>query len=131
MARRSELRTNFTTSRDPRLVVVVGPCASGKSTLVEGLRSRGYRAMVCGQEHSEIPNLWQHANPDVVVALSVDLPTLRQRRSPSWSESIYLRQLRRLQSALAAADLVLDTTRLDQDATLESVLSHLSPSEAP
>ena len=111
---------------DPRLVVVVGPCASGKSTLVAGLRRHGYRAMVCGQEHSEIPTLWRHANPDVVVALDVDLPTLRRRRSPSWSEVIYLRQRRRLTAAVAAADLVLDTSRLDETATLESVLTLLN-----
>ncbi len=41
-------------------IVVVGPCAAGKSTLVETLQVRGYDAHVSGQEHSAIASLWQH-----------------------------------------------------------------------
>ena len=114
-------------SPDPRHVVVVGPCASGKSTLVAALRRLGYRATVCGQEHSEIPTLWRRAEPDVLVALDVDLPTLRQRRGDDWPEWLYQVQHRRLREASAAADLRLDTTGLDQEAVLTWVTDLLCP----
>ena len=110
---------------DSPRVVVVGPCASGKSTLVTGLRRLGFRAMVCGQEHSEIPSLWRHTDPDVVVALEVDLPTIRRRRGEEWPEWLYLVQRRRLREATAAADLRLNTSTLDQDAVLRRVAAQL------
>lgn len=115
--------------RDDRLIVVVGPCASGKSTLVAGLRAQGYRAMVSGQEHSEIPTLWRRQKPDVTIGLLVDLATVRCRRSSAWSEEIYRRQQTRLQSAYAAADLLIDTAVLDQAETLRRAVSllHGSP----
>lgn len=116
---------NTDASTDHRSVVVVGPCASGKTTLVSGLRSRGYDAMVCGQEHSEIAMLWRHSEPDVVIALAVDLPTVRQRRGAAWPEAIYVEQQRRLAAAVAAADLVLDTSRLDREETLASAVALL------
>ena len=89
--------------------MVVGTCASGKSTLVAALREAGIDASVCAQEHSEIPTLWNHTKPDVLVLLDVDLATIRARRSPTWPEPIYDAQLRRLENARAAADLIIDT----------------------
>lgn len=112
-------------TRDPRRIVVVGPCASGKSTLVSALRRLGYRAMVSGQEHSEIPTLWRHAGPDIVVALDVDLPTLRRRRGEEWPEWLYRLQRQRLRGAVAAADLRVDTSTLDPDPVLRRVTDWL------
>lgn len=100
---------------DRRRVVVVGPCASGKSTLAGALRTLGYDANVCGQEHSGVPDLWQRAGPDVLIALHVDLPTVRQRRGSTWSETLYAAQRQRLVPAFAAADLVLDSTALSTE----------------
>ena len=97
----------------PLRVVVVGPCASGKSTLVRGLRDLGYDAIACGQEHSEIATLWRHAEPDVLIALLVDLPTVRRRRGDDWPERLHEVQKHRLAPAVAAADLVLDSAELD------------------
>lgn len=113
--------------RDDRLIVVVGPCASGKSTLVNGLRTLGYRAMVSGQEHSEIPTLWRRSRPDITIGLVVDLATIRARRSPEWSESIYQRQQARLRDAYAASDLRIDTSSHDSSATLAAVVQLLDP----
>ena len=110
---------------DRRRIVVVGPCASGKSTLVEGLRRLGYRAMVSGQEHSEIPTLWRHAEPDIVVALDVDLPALRRRRGEEWPEWLYRLQRKRLWGAVAAADLRVDTSALGPDPILQRVAEWL------
>lgn len=118
-------------ARDRRRIVVVGPCASGKSTLVEGLRRLGYRAMVSGQEHSEIPTLWRHAEPDIVVALDVDLPSLRRRRGEEWPEWLYRLQRRRLREAIAAADLLVDTSALDRDPVLGRVTDWLQRRPPP
>ena len=111
--------------RSPR-IVLVGPCASGKSTLAARLQAHGLDAHVCGQEHSAIRNLWQRTAPDVLVALDIDLPTLRSRRSPAWPESLYRTQRERLAPAFAAADMVIDTASNDADAVAHSVLGWLA-----
>jgi hypothetical protein len=92
-------------------VVVVGHCASGKSTLVANLRSDGIDAVASAQEHSEIAELWKRSNADVLIYLDVDLETVRRRRSPEWPAMIYALQEARLRSAREAADLVIDTAR--------------------
>ena len=63
-------------------VAVVGRCASGKSTLVAALQELGVDAYAVAQEHSAVPTLWQHADPDLLIYLDVDLETIRSRRSP-------------------------------------------------
>jgi hypothetical protein len=108
-----------------RRVVVVGPCASGKTTLVGGLRSLGYQAVVCGQEHSEISSLWRRSAPDVLIALDVDLETIRRRRGQTWPAVIYERQRQRLAEAMAAADLILDVSNMSEVAVLARVLRTL------
>jgi hypothetical protein len=113
------------------LVVVVGPCASGKTTLATGLQRLGYDAIVCGQEHSDIPTLWRHPGPGFVVALQVDLPALRRRRDDSWPEWLYLVQQRRLRAAAAAAALRVDTSTLDPDSVLRHVAAHLARAVQP
>lgn len=115
------------TPAEPRSlrVVVVGPCASGKSTLAKRLRARGYDAYVCGQEHSEISSLWRHLDPDAVIALDVDLATVRRRRGPDWPETIFREQLRRLREARAAANVTIDTVRLGADAAEREALRAL------
>ena len=115
---------------DPRRIVVVGPCASGKTTLVHGLRSCGFRAMVSGQEHSEIPSLWRRTDPDITIGLTVDLATIRRRRSPSWPEPIYRRQQERLHTAFAEASILIDTSTLGPKETLQAVLDLLRATSA-
>lgn len=108
------------------LVVVVGPCAAGKSTLAAGLRRLGFRAMVSGQEHSDIPTLWRRAEPDVVVALGVDLDTIRRRRDDeAWPEWLYVLQRERLAQAERAAAIQIDTTTGDADDVLARVAAFL------
>jgi GTPase SAR1 family protein len=114
----------------PIRVVVVGPCASGKSTLAERLRARGIDAYVCAQEHSEVETLWLHLGPEVVIALDVDLTTVRARRGADWPEAIFREQRRRLAAARAAADVVIDTAAHDADATVDAALRALSQYEA-
>lgn len=103
-------------------IVVVGPCASGKSTLANQLRELGHDVRVSGQEHSSIRNLWRKIDHDVLVALEIDLDTVRARRSPSWPEDVYQRQQERLRDAYAAADIVIDTATASPDEAVRLVL---------
>lgn len=106
-------------------IVVVGPCASGKTTLVDALKERGYDARVVAQEHSIIRDLWRKRNPDVVIALDLDLEKVRERRSPTWSSDIYEVQHQRLRDAFEAADLMIDTGMHDIDTALRMTLDLL------
>jgi deoxyadenosine/deoxycytidine kinase len=106
-------------------IVIVGPCASGKSTLSARLRERGYDAAVCSQEHSEIATLWRHSQPDVLIALDIDLAAIRARRGREWPETIYRVQIERLKSARAAADVIIDATKLSAEEVLNVALNFL------
>jgi hypothetical protein len=106
---------------DSPRVVVVGPCASGKSTLVENLRAAGIDARVSGQEHSAIRDLWRRLEPDLLVYLDVDLDTIRLRRSPHWPEQLYVLQHTRLHGARETADLVIDTSVTSAEETTAQV----------
>jgi len=114
----------------PPRIVVVGTCASGKSTLVSELRARGYDAHSCAQEHSAIPELWNHSWPDLLIYLDVDLATVRRRRSAVWPESIFRAQLQRLERARATADIVIGTGRIGPDESVglvEALVSERFP----
>ena len=119
-----------TVTAESRKVVVVGPCASGKSTLVTALRALGYDAHVSGQEHSEIATLWQHSQPDVLIALDVDITAVRDRRSDSWPEGLHDLQVQRLGDASRAADLAIDTTTLSPQTVVDRVVAFLERPEA-
>ena len=113
-----------------RKIVVVGPCAAGKSTLVTALRELGYDAHASGQEHSEIAMLWQHSHPDVLIALEVDISAVRDRRGGSWPEWLHDRQVRRLAAASRAADLAIDTTGISPQTVVDRVVAYLQRREA-
>jgi len=113
------------TYSDPRRIVVVGPCAAGKSTLVSALQSLGYDARVSGQEHSEISTLWQHADPDVLIVLDVDIAAVRERRGGPWPEWLHDLQVKRLAAASEAADLAIDTTTHSAQTVIEHVVAYL------
>lgn len=106
-------------------IVVVGPCASGKSTLVAALQALGYDAHVSAQEHSAVRSLWRHTQPDVVIALAADIAAVRARRGDDWPEWLHDLQVQRLQGAAAAADLSIDTTNLDPESVSSRVLDYL------
>jgi adenylate kinase family enzyme len=106
-------------------IVVVGPCASGKTTLARELGRAGIPVRICGQEHSSIKDFWRTMNPDVLVVLSIDLQTLRTRRHESWPEHLFFVQQLRLASAFASADLVIDTTRESPQQAADLVRRHL------
>jgi epoxyqueuosine reductase QueG len=115
---------------DSRRIVVIGPCASGKTTLVARLKDLGYDAHACGQEHSEITELWRHLNPAVVIGLQIDLDTLRQRRSATWSDRLYARQLTRLESGYDRADMLIDCDTFNADEVIRQVVDWLVKTHA-
>ncbi len=99
-----------------QLIAIVGPCASGKSTLGERLRQQGYHVRTAAQEHSYVPGMWQMSNPDYLIYLDVGLDVLRRRRgNPRWSEQEWQAQQQRLAHARGHADLIIATDALTLD----------------
>jgi hypothetical protein len=106
-------------------VVVTGPCASGKTTLVHALREVGIDAYNVAQEHSGIKKLWKKKNPDILVLLDVDLPSVRQRREVPWGEERLILQRERLKDARENANLFVQTNNLSKEEVLEAVLAFI------
>lgn len=103
------------------LIGLVGVCASGKSTLRQGLEARGYRVKHIAQEHSYVKDMWRRVtNPDILVFLDASYPVTLQRRVLNWSEAEWAEQQRRLTHARENADLYIQTDEL----TPEQVLYH-------
>jgi cytidylate kinase len=113
------------------LIGLVGPCASGKSTLAGALEQRGYRVRHIAQEHSYVKDMWRKiTNPDVLIFLDASYPLTVERRKLNWTEADYLEQHRRLDHARAHANFYLLTDTLTREQVLESVLKFLE-SKAP
>lgn len=102
------------TASSPR-ILVVGPCAAGKTTLVARLRAHGLDASACAQEHSGVPYLWQLSKPDLVVFLDADRDTIGARRGVEWPVALDRAQRQRLARARSQADIYLDSSRLTAD----------------
>lgn len=110
-------------------VGVVGPCKSGKSTLVRGLQTAGYPASQIAQEHSFAPSMWQQiAKPDVLIYLQCDYETTIAR-GLHWMQKEYEDQQPRLAHARKHADLELATDVVDPGEVLEKVLIFLRTKE--
>ena len=68
-------------AKKPPLIAIVGPCASGKTLLVQALKERGYNAREVRQEHSYVPTMWQRiTQPDVLIYLDVSEEIALKRR---------------------------------------------------
>ncbi len=106
-------------------VAVVGPCASGKTTLVGRLRAVGVEAKSIAQEHSGVSALYERTPADVLVYLDVSLGAVRARREVSWGPERLEAEARRLTRAREAADLVIDTDSLSAEGVLGEVLRFL------
>jgi deoxyadenosine/deoxycytidine kinase len=102
-------------------IIVVGPCASGKTSLVEKLVHLGYDADTIAQEHSQVPTLWQHNVPDVVIYLDVSFPSILKRREIDWDEAFLAEEKRRLANARQACDLCVNTDKLKEDQVFRRV----------
>lgn len=98
-------------------IVVVGPCAAGKSSLVARLKAHGLDASACAQEHSDVPYLWQLSKPDLVLFLDADRDAIGARRGVAWPAALDRAQRRRLARARAHVNCYIDSSEL----TLEQV----------
>lgn len=111
-------------STRPR-VGVVGPCKSGKSTLVRGLQQAGYEAIQIAQEHSFAPHMWAHiAKPDALIFLDCRYETTIAR-GLNWTRAEYEEQHPRLADARASADLFLETDDVEPEVILEKARAFL------
>ena len=108
------------------LIGVVGNCAAGKTTLVNGLTEHGYRAVNIAQEHSIVKHLWQRKNPDYLVCLSCTLATAKNRREIYWGQERLDDQWQRLAHARAHCDLYLPTDDLTIEEVLQTVIENVN-----
>jgi GTPase SAR1 family protein len=90
-------------------VVIVGPCAVGKSTLQQELTHRGVPARCVAQEHSTVPTLFRRRPQAGLVFLTATWATVHARRPLSTGRAQYLHELVILRTARAEAGLVVHT----------------------
>jgi GTPase SAR1 family protein len=115
-------------ARSRQNIVVVGPCAAGKTTLVNGLIERGFTsARLVAQEHSGVRHLWLwRGRPNVLIYLDVQAATMNRRQGRTdWTEGVRAEQIARLAGARRACDLYLPTDELTIPQVIESVVSFL------
>lgn len=113
-------------SRRP-VVGIVGPCTSGKSTLIANLRRlQQIELRHIAQEHSYVQSMWQQiTHPDWLVFLDVSYPTSMERKKLNWTEAEYQEQQRRLAHARSHADFYVNTDGLTPEQVAEKVLEFL------
>ncbi len=109
------------------LIAVVGPCASGKSSLVKRLKALGYNARHVAQDHAYVPDMWRRlTDPDFLIYLDAELSTIARRRCISWGERHLADKRHRLRHARQHCDLYLPTDDLTEEDVLERVLDFLA-----
>jgi septin family protein len=109
-----------------RTIGIVGPCAAGKTTLVNSLRARGLPVKAIAQEHSYVADMWQRlTNPAVLIFLEVSYPVTLQRRKLNWTQEEYAIEIHRLRHAYQHADLHIATDNLNPGQILEQVIEFL------
>ncbi len=107
-------------------IVIVGPCAAGKTTLVMKLRELGYDAHDVAQEHSDVQTMWRQINqPDVLIYLDASLATIHKRLRVGWEQAYLDKLVFRLADARAHAHFVLGTDNLAIDQVRDRVLDFL------
>lgn len=111
------------------LIVIVGNCCSGKTTLAHLLIEKGYNAKAVLQEHAISKTMWKRSNPDILVHLSCDLVTAKERRSFSWGQRKLDNQRKLLENAHKHADLRIVTNNLSKEEVCEIVIKYLEKSE--
>ena len=108
------------------LIGVVGPCGSGKSTLIAGLEKNNYACRHIAQEHSYVQAMWQIiSKPDLLIYLHSSFENSTQRRKLNWHEKDYQEQLRRLTHAREHAHLVINTDNHTPEQILQLALDFL------
>lgn len=112
------------------VIAVVGPCAAGKTTLISGLRDRGYLVRHIAQEHSYVPQMWELlVNPDYLIYLDVTYQVSKERTDSTWQETIFNKQVNRLRHARDHADLIINTNQISPEQVLTSAIEFLTGDE--
>ncbi len=107
-------------------VVLVGICGSGKTALARRLGRLGYEVRECGQEHSEVPHMWQViSRPDILIYLDASEPIVERRGQRNYVKGFFETQRRRLAHARAHCDLHIMTDDLSESEVLELALEFL------
>ncbi|MBC7233089.1 MAG: hypothetical protein H5T68_07615 [Chloroflexi bacterium] len=107
-------------------IVLVGVCGSGKTALAQGLRKLGYEVRECGQEHSEVPYMWQViSRPDVLIYLDASEEVVYRRGQRHYVTGCVEEQRRRLAHARAHCDLYIMTDELTESQVLDKVREFL------
>lgn len=108
------------------LIGVVGPCGSGKSTLIAGLEKHGFRCRHIAQEHSYVKTMWQViTKPDILIYLECSFDNSTSRRKLNWLPGDHEEQLRRLSHSRQNADIIIDTNTLTPEEVLAQALVQL------
>ncbi len=103
-------------------IVLVGVCASGKTTASQGLAKCGITARAVAQEHSMISNLYQRSGPGLVVVLVASWGTVHRRRRLAWDRDFYRIEWNRLTRARQDAKLILHTDSLTREAVVAAIV---------
>ena len=106
-------------------IAIVGVCASGKTTLVAGLKAAGYDAYNVAQEHSGIHDFWAKRHPDILVMIDATMPAIHKRRVVYWDESRLEVQHKRLADAKAHADLYIQTDKYNAQQVRDKVINFI------
>jgi len=105
---------------------IVGPCASGKTSLTKGLNQYGINAKHIAQEHSYVKDMWKRlSNPDILIYLDVSYKLSIKRKRLNWTYNEYQVQIDRLAHARDHADLYIHTDDLSIDQVLGIVINYL------
>jgi len=108
------------------LIGIVGPCASGKSTLVKRLSIKGINARHIAQEHSYVPAMWEKiTQPAILIFLNVSYLQTIERSNLNWTTLEYQEQLYRLRHANEHAHLHIDTDNLSPELIEKLVITFL------
>jgi deoxyadenosine/deoxycytidine kinase len=109
-----------------KVVGVVGPCGSGKTSLVKRLGDLGINARHIAQEHSYVAAMWQKiTHPDLLIFLDASYAETIRRRKLNWTMEEYLEQHRRLAHARQHADLYILTDVLNPEQVFQIVENFL------
>ncbi len=108
------------------LIGVVGPCASGKTTLIKNLAKHGLTGRHIAQEHSYVADMWQRlTKPDVLIFLDASYSVTIERRKLTWTIKEYNEQQYRLRHARVHASLLLQTDTMTELEVFTAVLHFL------
>jgi len=107
------------------LIVIVGNCCSGKTTLANLLEEKGYNAKAVLQEHAISKKMWRRTKPDILVLLSCNLGTAKSRRNFSWGQYRLDKQRELLSDASKNAHLKIQTDNLTKEEVCQKVIKFL------